>query len=150
LPRILLPVVLDRFPNRQEISMSRITGIWINATVFLLAAAWQGDAAAATPAPRAGTDANSVVVHFADLNLDQPAGVATLYRRINFAAGHVCGEPYRTGSHVISDDWSNCVTQAVHRAVLALDRPTLNAYHRAHIFPPYRGTTIAQALAAKP
>jgi hypothetical protein len=42
------------------------------------------------------------------------------------------------------------VRQAVDRAVLALDRPTLNAYHRAHILPLYRGTTTAQALVAKP
>jgi UrcA family protein len=152
LPRILSlgTSVLDRFPNRQEIRMSRVAGIWINATVALVAGAWLSDAAAAAPVPVAGADVQTTTVHFADLNLDQPAGVASLYRRITVAADRVCGEPYLTGSHVVSDGWRVCVTQAVDRAVLVLDRPTLSAYHRAHMLPAYTGTTITQALAAKP
>jgi UrcA family protein len=130
--------------------MSRAAGIWINATLSLLAAVWQGNAVAAAPAAVTATDVNRVVVRFADVNLDQPAGVATLYRRINLAADHVCGERYRAGSRFVSTDWRVCVGQAVDRAVLALDRPTLNAYHRAHIMPVYRGTTTVQAFVAKP
>jgi UrcA family protein len=38
-------------------------------------------------------EARSVAVRTADLNLDSSAGRATLTRRINFAAGVVCGHP---------------------------------------------------------
>jgi UrcA family protein len=130
--------------------MSRVASIWVNTTASLLAAAWQADAAAAAPAPPAGADVHTVVIHFADLNLEQPAAIATLHRRISVAAEHVCGEPRLTGSRFISDDWRRCVTQAVDQAVSALDRPTLSAYHRTHILPSHPGATIARALAAKP
>jgi UrcA family protein len=123
--------------------MARVTSIWINVATFLLALAWQGHAAAAGPTPSASTETHSTTVHFADLNLDQPAAVAALYQRINAAAGQVCGEPRLTGSHFVSSDWVRCVSQAVDRAVITLDRPELNAYHQTHI-PSHTVATIAR------
>jgi UrcA family protein len=108
--------------------MSRTTSKLIHITAALLAAASQVHAAA--PA-QLNPDTHSMIVHFADLNLDRPAGIATLYRRLNTAAERDCGEPRLTGSHVISSDWQNCVSKAVNQAVLALDRPAVTAYHRA-------------------
>ncbi len=110
--------------------MSRRTGIWVNAAVLLAAGAWQGDAFAS--APQADWDVGQVTVHFGDLNLEQPQGVAVLYRRVKFAAERACGEPRMTGSFIISDYWRSCVAQAIEGAVVTLDRPLVTAYHRAH------------------
>ncbi|MDB6086923.1 MAG: hypothetical protein JWN43_4804 [Gammaproteobacteria bacterium] len=107
--------------------MSRTASILTRFTVALLAAAPQVHAAA----PAADPDTHSTIVHFADLNLDKPAGIVTLYRRLTVAAERDCGEPQLTGSRVISPFWQRCVSQAVDGAVLALDRPALTAYHRA-------------------
>jgi UrcA family protein len=111
-------------------SMSRNLRIWINAAVLLLAGAWQCGAFASTPS--AGEDVGRITVRFDDLNLEQPAGVAALYRRLRHAAEHVCGEPQRPGSAIISPYWRACVAQAVERAVVTVDRPALTAYHREH------------------
>ena len=110
--------------------MSRKPKILINATVLLLAGAWQCGAFASTPP--AGQDVARITVRFGDLNLEQPAGAAALYRRLRLAANHVCGEPERPGSVVISAAWRACVAQAVERAVVTVDRPALTAYHREH------------------
>jgi UrcA family protein len=111
-------------------SMSRKPRIWINAAVLLLAGAWHSGAFASTPP--AGEDVRRITVRFDDLNLEQPRGVAVLYRRLRLAAEDVCGEPQRPGEAIISADWRACVAQAVERAVVAVDRPALTAYYRKH------------------
>jgi UrcA family protein len=111
-------------------SMSRKPRIWINAAVLLLAGAWQCGAFASTPP--AGEDVRRITVRFGDLNLEQPQGVAVLYRRVRLAAEDVCGEPQRPGEAIMSADWRACVAQAVERAVIAVDRPALTAYYRKH------------------
>jgi UrcA family protein len=111
-------------------SMSRKPKIWINATVLLLAGAWQCGAFASTPP--AGEDVGRIIVRFGDLNLERPAGVAALYRRLKLAAKHVCGESEPPGSAIISAAWRVCEAQAVDRAVVTVDRPSLTAYHREH------------------
>jgi UrcA family protein len=116
-------------------NMSSKAKIWASAAVVLLAAAWQCDAlAAASNAPAAG-DVEQTTVRFGDLNVDRAADAAVLYRRIRHAAERVCGDPHMIGSRTISPIWSVCVAQAVERAVLAVDRPALTAYHRVHAAP---------------
>jgi UrcA family protein len=122
--------VLSCFLIGQEMNMSRKPSIWINAAVLLLAGAWQCGAFAATLP--AGEDVRRVTVRFDDLNLEQPRGVAALYRRLRLAAEQVCGEPQRPGEAILSADWRACVAQAVERAVGAVDRPALTAYYRQH------------------
>src|ERR1700677_3582233 len=100
-------------------SMSRKPRIWINATVLLLAGAWQCGAHASTPP--AGEDVGRITVRFDDLNLEQSAGVTVLYRRLRHAAEHFCGEPQRPGEAILSADWRACVAQAVERAVVTVD-----------------------------
>jgi UrcA family protein len=124
--------------------MSNRTGIWIKATLLLLAGAWQCDALAAPDAPTA-RDVDQTTVHFGDLNIDQTAGAAVLYRRILSAARHVCGEPHLLDSHMISASWRRCVAQAVDRAVVAVDRPALTGYHRVHTTPADRGLSMASS-----
>jgi len=124
--------------------MSSKAGIWLKAALFLVAGAWQcGGPAAASPPP-AGGEVRQITVHFDDLNLDQAAGVAVLYRRIRGAAEQVCGEPQRPGSRIISPFWAGCVAQAVERAVVALDRPSLTAYHRVHTAPHNQEVSLAR------
>jgi UrcA family protein len=122
--------VLSCFPIGQEKSMSCKPKIWINAAVLLLAAVWQYGAFASTPP--AEEDFRRITVRFDDLNLEQPRGVAALYRRLRLAAEQACGEPQRPGEAIISAEWRTCVAQALERAVVTVDRPALTAYHRKH------------------
>jgi UrcA family protein len=122
--------------------MSRTASKLIHVTAAFLAVASQVHAAA--PAPIANQDTHSITVHFADLNLDQPAGITTLYRRLNSAAERDCGEPRLTGSHVISASWQKCVARAIDEAVLAVDRPALTAYHRAQTRQSDQNRTVAR------
>jgi UrcA family protein len=127
--------------------MSNKTGIAINAALMLLAGAWQCDALAAPQAPSARDE--QITVHFGDLNLDQTAGAAVLYRRIEHAAERVCGEPQLTGTHQVSPNWRRCVAQAVDRAVVAVDRPALTAYHRVRVMPSDRGASTVLAASSQ-
>jgi UrcA family protein len=125
--------------------MSNRTGIWIKAALVLLAGAWQSDAMAAPGAP----EAEQITVRFGDLNVDQTAGAAVLYRRIHNAAESVCGEPQLPGSRIVSYSWRRCVAQAVDRAVAAVDRPALTAYYRAHTTPSDRGSSMTFAASSQ-
>jgi len=69
------------------------------------------------------------VVRFGDLNLDARAGAEVLYRRIRTAARDVCGSAERSGSHIRSAAWEECVTSAVRTAVYHVDRPLLTGYY---------------------
>jgi UrcA family protein len=128
--------------------MSNKTGIWINVALLLLVGAWQCDALATPEAPTA-RDVDQTTVHFGDLNIDQTGGAAVLYRRIQYAAERVCGEPYLPGSHMVSPFWRRCVAQAVDRAVVAVDRPALTVYHRVHTTPADQGSSAALAASSQ-
>jgi UrcA family protein len=119
-------------------------GIWIGAAALLMTMAWQRDALAAASTASAAGDVPQAIVHFGDLNLDQPSGVATLYHRISFAAQNVCGDKYLPGSFIISPYWRSCTAQAIARAVAAVDRPALTAYYRVHTTPPIQKLSIAR------
>lgn len=128
--------------------MSNRIAFWIKAALLLLAGVWQCDALAGPEAPTA-SGVEQTTVHFADLNIDQPAGAAVLYRRIQFAAERVCGEPKLPGSFIVSPFWRRCVAQAIDRAVVGVDRPALTAYHRAHAAPTDRGSSVALAASSQ-
>jgi UrcA family protein len=135
--------VLVLFLNGQEMSMSRKASIWSSATLLLLAGAWQCAVPAIAAPAQAPGDVAQITIRFDDLNLEQPAGVAALYWRIKFAARQVCGDPKPPGTVVISYRWRECVAQSVDRAVAALDRASVTAYHLAHT-PSERRTSLAQ------
>jgi UrcA family protein len=69
-------------------------------------------------------------VHFADLSLGTPEGVATLYRRLHGAAQDVCREQ---GTKDLGSMLrvKACVTAAVSAAVTQIDNAALTAYYRA-------------------
>jgi len=74
--------------------------------------------------------ATSVTVRYRSGDLDTPQGVAGVYRRIRWAAEAVCGQP----DDVLMLEkliWSQCVEQAITRAVASVHSESLSAY-RGH------------------
>jgi UrcA family protein len=73
-------------------------------------------------------EGNSAVVKFGDLNLQNPAGAETLYRRIQHAAEKVCGDT--RDIHVLNDiARRECVERAVAKAVNDVNKPFLTALY---------------------
>jgi len=67
-------------------------------------------------------------VHFADLNLNHPAGAEHLHRRIRLAARQLCGEP----NHLVTarlDEARRCADEATAKAVARVNSPVLTKYH---------------------
>jgi UrcA family protein len=123
--------------------MHSLTRTLIGAIVALLicgaeAALFAADASAAD-LPQ------SLSVHYADLNLDRPADVATLYHRIAAAAEYICRPRLLTGQHLPEPGYQVCFNDAVTQAVARVDRPALSAYHQQRLeLGPQRAATIAQ------
>jgi len=86
----------------------------------LLSALSHGRAAAADTPP-------SEHVRYADLDLNRPAGIETLYRRLSQAARNVC-ESY-SSSHTPDMQWQRrrCVALAMANAVKDVGNPALTA-----------------------
>jgi UrcA family protein len=79
----------------------------------------------------AGEATRERVVKYADLNLNNPAGVQTLYRRINAAARAVCG---RNDALSIQRAKANeCTEKAIDDAVTRVNNNNLSAYHAQRI-----------------
>jgi UrcA family protein len=111
--------------------MSSVTKYVLAAAAAATLSAWHG-AALADSLSGSQDETRSVVVRFADLDLNQSKDVQILYHRINLAAGFACGQRELTGSRLPLPSWEHCVAAAVDSAVLRLDRPALSAYHRTH------------------
>ena len=90
----------------------------------------------------AATDTSSVLVHFADVDLERSAGATVLYNRLQHAARKVC-----RGYPVLDLDrraiFSACYRNAVARAVQTVNHPSLTAVHLSHA-----GRTATPQLAA--
>lgn len=70
-----------------------------------------------------------VLVRFADLALDKPAGIKALYDRLNYAAQQVCHS--LDGRDLASRSaYKACVGDALARAVTEISQPDLQAYYR--------------------
>jgi UrcA family protein len=73
------------------------------------------------------SNARSVTVSYADLDISGPAGAKTLYSRIQAAAKQVCGH---AGADVIEQGiWRSCYRNAVGDAVRKVNNPLLTAVH---------------------
>ena len=112
--------------------MSSKAGILARAAVVLMGGTWLSSAHATVPETPAEADVNQTIVHFGDLNVNNPQGASALYRRIRHAALGVCGDPHLPDSRITSRVWERCVSQSIDRAVAAVDQPALTAYHRLH------------------
>jgi UrcA family protein len=86
--------------------------------------------------PAAAADGPSITVHFADLNPNDAKSVSRLYQRIEAAAVKLCSPVAVGGPEVDSQDFHSCLSDAVERAVISLDRPGLSAYHRSRVARP--------------
>jgi len=71
-------------------------------------------------------EVRSVKVSFADLNLGTPAGVETLYKRIQHAARFVCTPSVEQR---IRPMWKSCSDTAIADAVRKVNSPLLSALH---------------------
>jgi len=111
--------------------MSQIAKYVLGALAALFVVAWQG-AALGGSLEGSLSQPVSVVVKYADLDLNRPVDVKVLYHRIRLAADRACGEREITGSHLSLPSWEVCVANAVDQAVVRLDRPALTAYHLQH------------------
>jgi UrcA family protein len=69
-------------------------------------------------------------VSYADLNLNQPEGVATLYKRIHAAAANVCS-PLDSRDMSLSSKVQPCIADATSRAIKSVNNPALTAYESA-------------------
>ena len=80
--------------------------------------------------PAAETPPSKAVI-YSDLNMDSPAGVASLYRRIQKAAEGVCEYPLDLDQVRKVVMRKACKARATERAVMQVDIPALNALHLA-------------------
>lgn len=97
-----------------------------------LLAAFFGVAATVPAAAAPPGVAESASVSYGDLDLDNAAGVAELYSRLQVAAERVCDSRFHPGTLVVSASWRTCVADALTQAVAAVDRPAVTAYHAAN------------------
>jgi UrcA family protein len=75
-------------------------------------------------------DPPTVVVNFADLNIDNPAGALVLYRRIASAARAVCGMNDSPLPSTVAAT-RKCYRDSITDAVSKVDSPTLAGLHQA-------------------
>ena len=101
-----------------------ITNLTIRCAAILLAAGSCLPAFAADDPP-------TKTVHYADLNLKSPEGIAALYARIERAAVEVCDMPQGTLQLRIESEIKACRNDATDRAIVSADLPRLNALHLA-------------------
>ena len=82
------------------------------------------------PAPSGDREIKSEVVSYADLDIDAPAGVHTLLRRIRGAAQQVCSPEPIALELRDNADYRDCKDEAMDRAVDQLDAPLVSdTYH---------------------
>ena len=84
-----------------------------------------------TLAPLAALHAEpvQVTVSFADVNLSNPPGIATLYGRLQGAAHEVCGSEPQAREFTTHSAWSRCVGAALDNAVAQVPSAELAALH---------------------
>lgn len=80
-----------------------------------------------------GREIRRVTVSYADLRLESPAGINTLYGRIETAARTVCGTPSHQQGRLTSThrDWQGCLEGAMDGAVANVNHRGLSQYHLA-------------------
>jgi UrcA family protein len=130
--RYLAPIHKVRAAQKsksKEIAMSTFKTFhsptaWLS-TVTALACTLTSGTVLAAPA----TDqVPAIVVSYADLDVSKPAGIETLYRRIDYAARQVCA-PLAGRDIRRTFLWRECRSEAMAAAVSTINRPMLTALH---------------------
>jgi UrcA family protein len=90
--------------------------------LFMVGSAYAAVAAQAPP---------TVTVRYSDLNLNSTQDVASLYKRIEYAAAQVCrpAEGPQLTSLIHSTAWNECFYHAIAKAVRSVHNDKLSAYH---------------------
>ena len=78
------------------------------------------------------TDPPSIRVKYGDLNLQAPAGVETLYKRIDSAAKDVCAIASERELSILTIE-RNCVASTESRAIKQVHNEALSAYYQTKI-----------------
>jgi UrcA family protein len=89
-------------------------------------------------------DAPTRTVHYADLNLNTPAGVSALYQRIRYAAEEVCGDAKWRGLAEAAAAKA-CVAHAVDVGVHSVNNVNLTSQYEAHIGKGEKAINVASA-----
>lgn len=109
--------------------MSTMTATFRTCATFVAMLA-VSSAALAGNSPKQKTLDPSVVVRFADLNVDNPQGARSLYARIQTAAVKVCGGPASSFWYPgMQQAYKACYKSAIDTAVAKVNRPMLTALH---------------------
>ena len=97
-----------------------------------IAAICVASATMAAHADQVSDNAPARTVHYADLNLNTPAGVSVLYKRIRNAAQQVCGD---VNSRRLEEAVAAkaCVAHAVSASVHSVNNVRLTNEYNAHI-----------------
>jgi UrcA family protein len=109
---------------KREIAMKKLTALITVAgfaTVFCAAA----QAGSVSEAP-------TEIVRYAAADAANVATVAVLYRRIEAAAGRVCGARIAPGRSFPSAAWNHCAQGAIRDALVRIDTPAVAAYAASH------------------
>jgi UrcA family protein len=103
--------------------MNKLTAMFAVATIAGLSCA----------SADAGTlpDVPAQAVRYQNLQTANAQDVAALYRRIDAAAGTVCGQRLAPGSLAVSTGWRGCVQNALRHAVADINAPAMTAYAAA-------------------
>lgn len=106
---------------------ARLLGLFAMATVCAVSSGLATVCAAAD-----SSDLPRVTVKFADLNLSNPEGATTLYRRIHAAAREVCKSyDIGRGNFTLPGSANPCVRKAIADAVTQVGHPALLAIYNA-------------------
>lgn len=81
--------------------------------------------------PRQALQQRSVAVFYGDLNLDRPAGINTLYSRLETAADEVCAPRHNGRDAALERDRRACYSDALDTAVYDIGLPGLQEAHFA-------------------
>ncbi len=80
---------------------------------------------------RQASQQRSVAVFYGDLNLDRPAGISTLYSRLETAADTVCSPRQNGRDAALNRDRKACYSDALDTAVYSVGLPGLEQAHFA-------------------
>lgn len=80
---------------------------------------------------RQASQQRSVAVFYGDLNLDRPAGISTLYSRLETAADKVCAPRHNGRDVALERDRRSCYSDALDTAVYNVGLPGLDEAHFA-------------------
>ena len=106
---------------------SRLLGLFAMAIVCSVSSSLGAVCAAAD-----SSDLPRMTVKFGDLNLSNPEGATTLYRRITAAARQVCKSyDIGRGNFVLPGSANPCVRKAIADAVTKVGHPSLLAIYNA-------------------